>query len=276
MLARWIARVSQTKMFKQLLDFSAVGWGRIVVLSTLGTLCCIAVAFAIDSYSFETGTWRWGTQPFNNLIIPLLLAPPFFSYLLAKQRELAMAHRELLVVASTDPLTSCLNRRAFTAIVDRYLDRNSAQKADHSGALLVIDIDHFKTINDRFGHVCGDEALKAIAQAIRQALREFDIFGRIGGEEFSVFLPGVTPDRADIVADRIRMEVLATELNLGDESCRLSVSVGGVTFNRERSFSELYRHADQRLYEAKRNGRNRVEIVHHASPVSSNMQVSVH
>lgn len=275
MLAPWIGWVSQTKMFKQLLDLSAVGWGRVVVLSILGTLCCIAVAFAIDSYSFETGTWRWGTQPFNNLIIPLLLAPPFFSYLLAKQRELAIAHRELLVVASTDPLTSCLNRRAFTAMVDRYLDRSSAHQAD-SGALLVIDIDHFKTINDRFGHVVGDEALKAIAQAIRQALREFDIFGRIGGEEFSVFLPGVTPDRADIVADRIRMEVLATELNLGEESCRLSVSVGGVTFERERSFSELYRHADQRLYEAKRNGRNRVEIVHHASPVSPNMQVSVH
>ncbi len=130
-----------------------------------------------------------------------------------------------MVVASTDPLTSCLNRRAFTAMVDRYLDRIAAQEAGHSGALLVINIDHFKTINDRFGHVCGDEALKAIAQAIRQALREFDIFGRIGGEEFSVFLPAVSPDRAGIVADRIRMEVLATELNLGEESCRLSVSV---------------------------------------------------
>jgi diguanylate cyclase len=271
-----MGRAPQTKMIKQFLDFSAVGRGRIVLLSTLGTLCCIAVAFGIDSYSFDTGTWRWGSQPLNNLIIPLLLAPPFFGYLLGKQRELAIAHRELMVVASTDPLTSCLNRRAFTAMVDRYLDRIAAQEAGHSGALLVIDIDHFKTINDRFGHICGDEALKAIAQAIRQALREFDIFGRIGGEEFSVFLPGVSPDRAGIVADRIRTEVLATELSLGEESCRLSVSVGGVTFDRETSFSELYRHADQRLYEAKRNGRNRVEIVHHVSPVPPNVQVSVH
>jgi diguanylate cyclase len=276
MLAPGMGRAPRAKMIKQLFDFSAVGRGRIVVLSTLGTLCCIAVAFGIDSYSFETGTWRWGSQPLNNVIIPLLLAPPFFGYLLSKQRELAIAHRELMVVASTDPLTSCLNRRAFTAMVDRYLDRIAAQEAGHSGALLVIDIDHFKTINDRFGHVCGDEALKAIAQAIRQALREFDIFGRIGGEEFSVFLPGVSPDRAGIVADRIRTEVLATELNLGEESCRLSVSVGGVTFDRETSFSELYRRADQRLYEAKRNGRNRVEIVHHALPVSPNELVSVH
>jgi diguanylate cyclase len=265
-----------TKMIERFLDFSAVGRGRIVVLSTLGTLCCMAVAFGVDSYSFETGTWRWGSQPLNNVIIPLLLAPPFFGYLLGKQRELAIAHRELMVLASTDPLTSCLNRRAFTAMVDRYLDRIAAQEAGHSGALLVIDIDHFKTINDRFGHVCGDEALKAIAQAIRQALREFDIFGRIGGEEFSVFLPAVNRARAGIVADRIRTEVLATELNLGEGSCRLSVSVGGVTFDRETSFSELYRHADQRLYEAKRNGRNRVEIVHHASPVCPIAQVGVH
>ena len=263
-------------MVKQFVDLSAVGRGRVIVLSALGTLCCIVVAFAIDSYSFETGTWRWGAQPLNNLIIPLLLAPPFFGYLLSKQRELAIAHRELMVVASTDPLTSCLNRRAFTAMVDRYLDRIASQKAAHAGALLVIDVDHFKTINDRFGHLCGDEALKGVAQAIRRALREFDIFGRIGGEEFSVFLPGVSPDRAGLVADRIRSEVWATELRLGEESCRVSVSVGGVTFDRDTSFSELYRHADQRLYEAKRNGRNRVEIVHHASSPSPHTQVSVH
>ncbi|BCH23518.1 GGDEF domain-containing protein [Mesorhizobium sp. L-8-10] len=256
------------------MDFSAFGWGRVVLLSFLGTLCCIAVAFAIDSYSFETGTWRWGEKPLNNLIIPLILAPPFFFYLLSKQRELAIAHRELMIVASTDSLTSCLNRRAFTAMVDRYLDRIADQKADHHGALLIIDVDHFKNINDVFGHDCGDEALKAIARTIKGTLRDPDFVGRIGGEEFSVFLPGVSPERVGRIAERIRVEVSATELNLNGKSCKLSVSVGGVTFDRNASFSELYRHADQLLYAAKRGGRNRVEIQH--ASAGSDKQIQIH
>ncbi|BCH23533.1 GGDEF domain-containing protein [Mesorhizobium sp. L-8-3] len=255
------------------MDFSAFGWGRVVLLSFLGTLCCIAVAFAIDSYSFETGTWRWGEKPLNNLIIPLILAPPFFFYLLSKQRELAIAHRELMIVASTDSLTSCLNRRAFTAMVDRYLDRIADQKADHHGALLIIDVDHFKDINDVFGHECGDEALKVIAHTIKGTLRDLDLVGRIGGEEFSVFLPGVSPERVGRVAERIRVEVSATELNLNGKSCKLSVSVGGVTFDRNASFSELYRHADQLLYAAKRGGRNRVEIQHASAGPDKQIQI---
>lgn len=245
------------------------------MLSVLGTLCCIAVAFAIDSYSFETGAWRWGSQPLNNVIIPLVLAPPFFVYLLSKLRELAIAHRELMVVASTDPLTSCLNRRAFTAIVDGYLDRIEAQKNEQRGALLVIDIDHFKTINDRFGHDRGDEALKIVADTIKGSLREADVFGRLGGEEFSVFLPSANAERAEGVAERIRANVYASEISLGGESCRVSVSIGGIVFDRSTSFSELYRGADQRLYEAKRNGRNRVDM-HIAAPSPAEARFSVH
>lgn len=259
-------------MFEQLLDLSPTGRGRVFVLSALGTLCCIVVAFAIDSYSFETGSWGWGEQPLNNLIIPLVLAPAFFGYLLSKLRELALAHRELMIVASTDALTQCLNRRAFTAIVDRYLDRIAERRTGDQGALLIIDVDHFKQINDRFGHDGGDEALKHVAQAIKGALRDLDVVGRIGGEEFSVLLPGVSDDRASKVAERIRAEVYASELKLAGEQCRMSVSVGGATFDSNASFSDLYRCADQKLYAAKRNGRNRVEI-HYAG---SNAPISLH
>mgnify|MGYP001216150935 CR=1 FL=1 len=249
-------------MGKLHIDVSAVGQGRVVVLSALGTLCCIAVAFGIDSYDMETGVWRWGSDPINNLLIPLVVAPPFFVYLLSKLRELAIAHRELMVVASTDPLTSCLNWRAFTAMVDGYLDRIEAQKSrDSGGALLVIDIDHFKSINDRFGHDHGDEALKAVAQTIKGSLRELDVFGRLGGEEFSVFLPSATAERAESVAERIRENVCANEISLDGEKLHLSVSIGGIVVDRGTSFSELYRSADQRLYAAKRNGRNRVDMV---------------
>ncbi len=87
-------------------DFSPRGRARVYLLTCLGTLFCICVAFVFDSYSFETG-WRWGDDPMNNVLIPLVLAPPLFYVLLSKLRELALAHQELLEISATDSLTSC-------------------------------------------------------------------------------------------------------------------------------------------------------------------------
>ena len=198
---------------------------------------CILVAFAIDSYSFETGSWRWGSAPLNNVIIPLVLAPPLLLYLLSKLRELAVAHHELSIVASTDVLTSCLNRRAFTAMVDAYLARVANQEAKREGALLIIDVDYFKHINDNFGHECGDEALKIIAQTIKGVVREIDLVGRMGGEEFSVFLPGTDPSRTKAVAERIRVAIATVEFYPTENRCDLSVSVGGATLDGEDTFT---------------------------------------
>ncbi|MBE7186380.1 MAG: GGDEF domain-containing protein [Methylobacterium mesophilicum] len=242
------------------LDLSARGRARVVVLTALGTLLCIAVAFAVDSFSVETWTWHWGSDPVNNLVIPLLLAPPFFFFLLNKLRELAEAHHELLVVSATDSLTSLLNRRAFTALVDAYLEKAEARLARTTGGLLVIDVDHFKAVNDSFGHESGDEALKLIADTIRSAVRETDIVGRLGGEEFCVFLPSGTVDATKQMAERIRLAVRAAPFAPEGKTHPLSVSVGGAHFEWKASFSDLYRHADRKLYSAKRNGRNRVEI----------------
>jgi diguanylate cyclase len=254
-------------MFGKRLDLSARSWGRVILFSCIGTFICIFVALAIDSFSFETGSWRWGATPWNNVIIPLVLAPPFFVYLLTKLRELAVAHHELSIVASTDVLTSCLNRRAFTAMVDAYLARVNGEEAKREGALLIIDVDHFKSVNDSFGHDRGDEALKIIAQAIKGVVREIDLVGRIGGEEFSVFLPGTDINRTKIVAERIRAAISTIDFYPTENRCDLSVSVGGATYERQATFSELFRQADQRLYAAKQNGRNRVEI--HDAPARS-------
>ena len=226
-------------MRSRLFDFSPCGWGRVWAGSVIGTLACMAVAFAIDSYS-------------------LVLGVPFFGYLLGKQRQLALAHKELMVVASTDALTSCLNRRAFVTLVERYLDRMEHQRTDDTAALLVIDIDHFKQINDTFGHDCGDVALAKVAHAIKDSVREFDVVGRIGGEEFCVLLPGASQERAATIAERIRSNVFETDLALAGETRRVSVSVGGVTFDHDKDVGALLRTADQRLYAAKRAGRNRV------------------
>jgi diguanylate cyclase (GGDEF)-like protein len=246
-------------MFWKRLDFSAQGRGRVIAATILGTLACIAFAFAFDSYSFEHG-WRWGKDPINNFLIPAIIAPPFFYFLLSKLRELAVAHHELMIISTTDSLTDCFNRRAFTALVDRCLDRMFKELPPAEGALLVIDVDHFKSVNDSFGHDTGDQALRLIADTIRAAVRESDAVGRIGGEEFSVFLPGVNYPQAEDMAERIRSAVASLRFSPTGKPYRLSVSIGGATFERATSFSELYRQADDRLYDAKRNGRNRVEF----------------
>jgi diguanylate cyclase len=230
------------------LDLSARSWTRVILLTIAGTLCCIVFAFTFDSYSFQENLW------------PLLIAPPFFFYLLSKLRQLAIAHDQLLVVASTDSLTSCLTRVAFTTLVDAYLERVDRQEWRRVGALLVMDVDHFKNVNDNYGHDAGDEALKLIVQSIRSTLREVDLVGRIGGEEFSVFLPGILPDQVFVVAERIRETVKAAIFCPAGAPHKLSISIGGATYLRSTSFSELFKLADKRLYEAKRNGRNRVEL----------------
>jgi diguanylate cyclase (GGDEF)-like protein len=243
------------------LDFSAEKWPRVIILTVLGTLCCIAVAFAVDSFSFEHG-WQWGPRPLNNLIIPLLLAPPFF-YLLTKLRQLAIANARLLQVASTDSLTSCLSRAAFTTLVDAYLERVAGNDGSYEGALIVFDVDNFKLVNDRFGHDKGDVALRLIAQTIKSQIRDIDLLGRMGGEEFAVFLPGVSRGSTIAVAERLRACVCDIRFEPQSRPYALSISVGVVTFLGPTLFHDLYRSADEKLYEAKRTGRNRVKAAHH-------------
>jgi diguanylate cyclase len=247
-------------MPRQRLDFSSRGKPRVHLLTLVGTLFCVLASFAIDSYSFETGVWRWGDDPLNNLVIPLFLAPPLLFLLLSKLRELSIAHAELLNVASTDALTACLNRRAFTALVEGYLERVELQQDRAGGALLVLDVDHFKAVNDNFGHDQGDQALRLVADTIRASVREIDLVGRLGGEEFAVFLPNLDPGRTALVADRIRAAVRSAVFAPQGRAHQLSISVGGVTFDRRASFAQLYRTADERLYAAKNAGRDRVDI----------------
>ncbi|MCT7377444.1 GGDEF domain-containing protein [Chelativorans salis] len=226
----------------------------------LGTAGCIAVAVSINYALFlpydEVVRKR---AILSAVVIPILLAGPLFFYLTLKLRELAIVNYKLADAAATDFLTRCLNRGSFSARVEKWLVDGGHDQAV-TGALLVIDADHFKKINDRFGHYEGDMALKAIAQAIRSAVRKTDFVGRLGGEEFGVFLPGATERGAASVAERIRQRVNRAAFNPGGESCPLSVSVGCATFAHRVGFSELFRVADERLYEAKNAGRNRIML----------------
>jgi diguanylate cyclase len=242
-----------------LFDFSARGWGRVILWTALGTAICVAVALSVDSFNFPNLPPDQLTRAILiDIFVPIGLAVPMLLFMTIKLRQLAIAHDQLEKYASTDSLTSVLNRGAFTALVEGYLSEVRVQ--ERRGALLVVDADNFKSINDRFGHDRGDDALRIIARSIQGMLRSTDIVGRIGGEEFGVFLPGSSPEQAEHVAERIRRQIAESEFAPHGFNQGLSVSVGGAVFERTLPFSELFRIADQQLYLAKNSGRNRVSV----------------
>jgi len=161
----------------------------------------------------------------------------------------------LSLAALTDPLTGLLNRRAFEARIDEEVARSA--RNDEPLTLLALDIDHFKRVNDRFGHPIGDAALISIAETVREASREADVVARVGGEEFSVLLADADLETATLVAERIRG---AVESHTDKDYGRLTVSVGvaGLQAGVENAAAAAQRDADRMLYAAKEGGRNRV------------------
>ena len=141
--------------------------------------------------------------------------------------------------------------------MDGYLDRVTLRQVAAEGALLVIDVDHFKAVNDNFGHEQGDEALRIIARKIRDEVRDTDFVGRLGGEEFSVFLPGMGQPNTEIIAERIRSAVNAAEFTPLGQQYPLSVSVGGVTFETPILVWQPLQCADLHCSSAERNSRER-------------------
>jgi len=243
------------------LDLSPESWGRVILSTVAGTVGCVLVAVYVDSFNFmEMNQAERLRAILTDVLLPVVLAVPLLLFFTSKLRELAIAHKKLTVFASTDSLTQVMNRAAFSTLVDAYLTEVRAKERRIEGALLIIDADNFKSVNDRFGHDRGDEALVTIASSIKSAVRSPDLVGRLGGEEFGVFLPGADTDQAAIVAERIRKAVNDAEFAPAGAHA-LSVSVGCAVFDRKLPFSDLFRLADQQLYVAKREGRNRVAVL---------------
>jgi diguanylate cyclase (GGDEF)-like protein len=178
---------------------------------------------------------------------------------------------ELERMATLDPLTGIYNRRTFTDLVERELAR--AARAGSALGLIVIDLDHFKTVNDRYGHVAGDAVLRAFVATANGALRKQDLLGRYGGEEFCVVLPGASPAEAVLIAQRLRESVAASPVPIADRSIRYTISAGVAHSNRAGlDLDSLVRDADEALYRAKGRGRNQVSLAG-AADAPSNMAV---
>lgn len=165
--------------------------------------------------------------------------------------------RELHDLARIDPLTGVANRRAIGEVSERMVREARAWRG--SVGVLLVDADHFKIINDRFGHDGGDKVLQSLVACIQSILRTDDVVGRVGGEEFLVLSPGVDAEGVLVLGERIRSTVEREVLQIDGESLRLTVSIGtAVAGPGEWDMNTLRRRADAALYAAKRAGRNRV------------------
>jgi diguanylate cyclase (GGDEF)-like protein len=181
----------------------------------------------------------------------------YLALLLTNERteaNLHAMHRKLRFLADMDVLTRVPNRRHFHELAGRTL---AATRPAHC-ALMMFDIDHFKRINDQLGHALGDEALRAVAQCVRDALRTQDVAGRLGGDEFAVLLPDTSVQDAMAVATRIVARL--DERQIAPRQPRISLSFGVVQLHDDETVAEALRRADQGLYEAKRQGRSRAVI----------------
>ena len=168
--------------------------------------------------------------------------------------------KKMLALAEFDELTGLLNRRGMANRFKRLLDR-----ARHDGPtqinLAVIDMDHFKTINDRFGHAAGDQVLVELARRLEALVRPHDLCVRLGGEEFAVFWTGAPADMAAAVAERIRLAIGIRPFQTREGLLRCTVSIGLCRMKPEESLDDFIDRADQALYVAKEGGRNKVVVL---------------
>lgn len=246
-------RIAMTAIETQ---FPAQAWRRI--FRTTGAFTAISVAISVILSNFFMETFSAGLNVpglMVSILLPLVLGAPMTGLFMLKQEQLRHANAQLQRLATIDALTGILNRGAFAAGVERHL-----QTRNGKGALLVIDADHFKAINDNFGHDRGDEALRLIADAIGASIGPADILGRLGGEEFGVYMPNATIEAAGHSAQTICHQINVIAFAADGRSHTLSVSIGGAVHAGPMAFRALYRLADDRLYLAKQAGRNQITL----------------
>lgn len=185
----------------------------------------------------------------------LTISDAFILLAMAKERT-ELRHR---TAAMVDPLTGVANRRSF--LQDAALIAKRHIGNPRPTAVLLIDLDHFKSINDRFGHAIGDSVLAIFAEAARKSMRGSDLIGRMGGEEFAAILVDISRDKASEIAERIRASFARMAQEVDGHSVDATVSIGLVhCLERTLDIAELLTQADHALYYAKERGRNRIEI----------------
>jgi diguanylate cyclase (GGDEF)-like protein len=231
-------------------------WPAIIILFAQGALFLLRtplVALLPSAADSMFGSVWMTVLSFEALLFTISVA--FMLLAIAKERT-ELRHR---TAAMVDPLTGIANRRSFLQDAAQVAKRHIGNP--RPTAVLLIDLDHFKSINDRFGHAIGDRVLAIFADAARKSMRGSDLIGRLGGEEFAAVLVETSRDKASEVAERIRASFSKMAQEVDGHPVRATVSIGLVhSLERTLDIAELLSQADHALYYAKERGRNRVEV----------------
>lgn len=174
----------------------------------------------------------------------------------AMTEKLSARSETLEHAALTDGLTGMQNRRFFDDALREYIDE--FRRIGKPIGLMILDLDHFKLVNDTHGHDAGDEVLKTVANCLQDMTRYHDVVARLGGEEFAVVAPNMDEILLAKLGERIRKAIAGLIIKSGNVHLKVTTSIGLAVWDGQESAEELYRRADQRLYEAKRMGRNRI------------------
>jgi len=224
------------------------------VLLHIGRVTGLAAVFL--SFGVSVVLWRQATA---NILLHRALKN-INDALKNSNEALAAKEGELVVLAQHDGLTGLYNRRAFTQLAENELARASRYPCDTS--VIMADIDFFKKVNDTYGHPVGDEVLKHLAGFLSAGVRSTDVVARVGGEEFMVLLPQTPVEAAVMLAEKLRILVQDSPIQLGELQISITVSFGvtGIAAGQSGTVDELYTAADNALYDAKHQGRNRVVV----------------
>ncbi|MDD5287486.1 MAG: diguanylate cyclase [Desulfuromonadaceae bacterium] len=199
--------------------------------------------------SINMGVDKYVTKPVNG--------SELYETVLDCARRL-LAEKKLLSAAGTDPLTGLINRRE---LMNRFMsEKGRAERHGTPFCVIIADIDHFKNVNDTFGHIAGDRILSGVADTLTSSVRTEDILGRFGGEEFLLILPETDLDAATVVAEKIRSAVSDLETEWEGKTISVTISMGVVKFKPGMGMDECIQPADHALYRAKTGGRNRFVV----------------
>ncbi len=245
--------------------------GAFIVFGPRAGWCIVAVVVAILLLSNAHMALPYSSNALVSGIASLLYLALFFHIFHARSVSYFVRMRDynaqLQALASHDGLTGLLNSRAYH---DRCQERiDWAQRSGQPYAVLFVDLDHFKHINDQHGHDAGDRVLKTVAQVLAQTVRRTDVPGRIGGEEFSVFLPDTDEAGAVKLAEVLRQAIEDCQPDIGAQRLRVTASIGVATSHGSepgQALAGIQQRADQAMYAAKAQGRNRVSVLREVAP----------
>ncbi len=233
----------------------------VVCFTVLSTLLSVGITSLMNRLLGDETDWGWPIS----VIVPAVVTPIFTLHSFGLLRNLDEAEQRLLTLSSVDELTGVYNRRYFIEYAENEMRR--VRRYGGHFAIAILDFDNFKTINDTYGHLAGDLALKMACQVIRDSVRDVDVFARYGGDEFIILLPNTDHVHARECLERILAALKETVVSFGGNDIKLKISIGIGAFRQSVvSFDDILARADKALYRAKKLGGNRVVEAEYTTP----------